>query len=339
MATTQHGQFAASDKEVHFATSLAVGAGITLAASLPRKRSITYKSSMDLVTEMDNASERFIFDQIRRTFPHDDILAEEGSNRATRSPRRWIVDPLDGTTNYAHGIPFFCVSLALEIEGCIELGVVFAPMLNELYLARRGRGAFLITGDFSKGATGRAPARQTKMPLFSMARTIPLPAPLLTRRTPERSLLLSRRERESGNAECLEIPGTLNKYEQSIIHPLRVSKVRTLERAMLVTGFPYDIRSKPGNCFTWFKKFCLASQAVRRLGSAAIDMCYVAAGRIDGFWESRLHAWDTAAAWLIVEEAGGRVTDFSGGPFDMFGTETLATNGLLHRQMIRILKG
>ncbi len=336
MTLAQPNQISAMADEVRLGASLAVGAGVALAASLPRKRSITYKSSIDLLTEMDGASEEFIFDRIRRAFPHDDILSEEGRNRATRSPRRWLVDPLDGTTNYAHGIPFFCVSLALEVEGRIELGVVFAPMLGELYIARRGRGAFLVVGGFADGSAGAARAAHLRTQRFAMARAIPLPSVLVADISSKRVAGVRRNIGQGGARAGIRHGAVL--FSQTGACPLRVSNVRTLRRAMLVTGFPYDVHSRPGNYFRWFRRFCLAAQAVRRLGSAAIDMCYVAAGRMDGFWESKLHAWDTAAAWLIVEEAGGRVTNFSGGPFDMFGTETLATNGLLHRKMMKVLK-
>jgi fructose-1,6-bisphosphatase/inositol monophosphatase family enzyme len=323
--------------EVRFAATLAVAAGVTLAECLPRKRHVTYKSSIDLLTEMDGASEEFIFRQIRHTFPHDDILSEEGNNRATNSTRRWIVDPLDGTTNYAHGIPLFCVSIALEVEGRIQLGVVFAPMLNELYLARRGYGAFVIADDFLKGSACLASHGRKGRLRFAMPRAVALPSCLVSGGSPGRRDMACRstlrRHRD------IMMRRHIDPSSRMVARPMRVSKVATLSKAMLVTGFPYDVHSKPGSYFKWFRKFCVAAQAVRRLGSAAIDMCYVAAGRIDGFWESKLHAWDTAAAWLIVQEAGGQVTSFSGGHFDIFGTETLASNGLLHSQMIRVLRG
>ncbi|MDQ7780257.1 MAG: inositol monophosphatase family protein [Planctomycetota bacterium] len=313
------------DESLLHAIDIALKAGRLLRRRLAFKRRVRYKGRIDLVTEADKASEDLIFGALRRGFPDDDVLSEEGSNRATNSARRWVVDPLDGTTNYAHGISFFCVSIALQVAGRVELGIVFAPIHDELFVARRGHGAFLVVDDGLRALGEKRP--------------LPLPAPLFDRpHAPSRTcgpsvcrfqFVASQRPHGARLVPHGGPPGIMR---------LRVSAVSSLHRAILVTGFPYDVHLHPGNYFRWFRRFCMAAQAVRRLGSAAIDMCYVAAGRLDGFWESKLHAWDTAAAQLIVEEAGGRVTDFSGRPFDMFGTETLASNGRVHRRMVETLR-
>ncbi len=219
----------------------------------------------NLVTEVDHRSEAAIVEVLTRAFPEHRILAEEGGEGLGRkSPYRWIVDPLDGTTNFAHGFPAFCVSIGLELEGRIILGVVYDPLHRELFEAQLGGGAFL-------------------------------------------------------NGERI-----------------RVSTVPTLRKALLVTGFSYDEEGRHSN-LVHFARFAILGQGMRRTGSAALDLSYVASGRVDGFWELKLSPWDVAAGSLIVTEAGGRVTNFAGDIFSVQGTETLATNGLIHDEMIAVL--
>lgn len=250
-----------------FVIETARAAGELLRAGLNQPRTIHFKGAIDLVTEMDIAAETLILDAIRSRFPDHAILSEEAgaSAAADASGYRWVVDPLDGTTNYAHGLPIFCVSIGLEHDGVPVLGVIYAPVLNEMYAAERGKGA------------------------------------------------------------------TLNGQ------PLRVSQIAKLDRAMLVTGFPYDVQIKSSN-LQHFSSFIHSVQAVRRLGSAALDLAWVAAGRFDGFWEPRLAPWDLCAGSLLVQEAGGRVSGYDGSPFSIYGAEVLASNGLVHESMIDILR-
>jgi myo-inositol-1(or 4)-monophosphatase len=240
-----------------------VRAGEMHMASLGTAIRIDRKGAIDLVTEVDVAVERMFRSLIAERFPGHAVLAEElgHESREPSSDHLWIFDPLDGTTNYAHGLPIFCASLALEIDGQMEMGVVYDPARRELFTAERGSGAFL------NGA------------------------------------------------------------------PLAVSKVDALIDALLVTGFPYNIHQTADEVVGLFQAFIERAQAVRRLGSAALDLCYVAAGRMDGFWERRLKPWDMAAGALIVREAGGRVTGMDGAPFDVRGAHVLASNGLLRAQM------
>jgi myo-inositol-1(or 4)-monophosphatase len=219
------------------------------------------------VTEVDRLSEALIIERIHRDFPGHDILAEESPETSNRSGFRWIIDPLDGTTNYAHGYPVFCVSIALEVEGMVRLGAVCNPMLAELFVAEKGEGAFL---------NGRR---------------------------------------------------------------LSVSRTAELSRGLLATGFPYDIRENRNNNMNYFRTMAVHAQAIRRTGSAALDMAYVAAGRFDGFWELRLMPWDTAAGWLLVTEAGGTVTDFRGDPYQLHSAQILASNGSIHGEMAGLLAG
>ncbi|MBN2407845.1 MAG: inositol monophosphatase [Elusimicrobia bacterium] len=253
---------------MYFETALSAAdmAGRLLLDNFYSEREISYKGRINLVTEMDTRSEELIVDELKKKYPGHDILAEEGSYKDKSSDYQWIIDPLDGTTNYAHEFGFFCVSVALRKrdEGII-LGVVNAPYLRECYTAVKGGGAYL---------NGRK---------------------------------------------------------------IRVSSIDDVEKSMVATGFPYDVKDSHTN-FEYFKRFVLRAQAVRRPGSAALDLCAVAAGKFDGFWEMKLYPWDTAAGCLIVEEAGGRVTDFEGGPFDPFKKEVIATNGLIHDKMLEVLK-
>ncbi|HEY2905286.1 MAG TPA: inositol monophosphatase family protein [Vicinamibacterales bacterium] len=225
------------------------------------------KGTIDLVTEVDVAVERMFRALVAERYPDHAVLAEElgGAASAPRGPC-WIFDPIDGTTNYAHGLPIFCSSLAFEIDGVAEIGAIYDPTRKELFTAERGGGAFL---------NGR---------------------------------------------------------------PLRVSSATTLVDAMLVTGFPYDVHQRVDEIVGLFGAFVARARAVRRLGSAAIDLCYVAAGRMDGFWESDLKPWDIAAGALIVAEAGGRVTTLTGEPFKSRGGEVLATNGHLHDGMLETIQ-
>jgi myo-inositol-1(or 4)-monophosphatase len=224
------------------------------------------KGTIDLVTEVDIAVERMFRAMIAERFPDHQILAEElgGAATAPAGPC-WVFDPIDGTTNFAHGLPIFCSSLALEIDGVAEVAAIYDPNRKELFTAERGGGAFL---------NGK---------------------------------------------------------------PLRVSSAASLVDAMLVTGFPYDVHSRVEEIVGLFGAFVGQVRAVRRLGSAAIDLCYVASGRLDGFWESDLKAWDIAGGALIVAEAGGRVTDMSGGTFTSRGGHVLATNGHLHGAMLDVI--
>ncbi len=227
---------------------------------------VAKKGIIDLVTDVDVAVERMFRDLVADRFPGHQVLGEEMGGSANAPPGPcWVFDPIDGTTNYAHGLPIFCASLALEIDGVAEVAAVFDPNRQELFTAERGRGAFL---------NGR---------------------------------------------------------------PLRVSTAATLVDAMLVTGFPYDVHARIDEIVGLFGRFVGRARAVRRLGSAAIDLCYVAAGRLDGFWESDLKAWDVAGGALVVQEAGGRVTNMDGTPFTSRGRHVLATNGLLHAAMLDVI--
>lgn len=229
-------------------------------------QSVTYKGEFDLVTEVDRLCDQAIQNTIHQTFPDHDILTEETPFQGKGSPWRWIIDPIDGTTNYARGFPFFSVSIGLEWHGEIILGVVYHPTFDELFVAEKGRGAFL---------NGKR---------------------------------------------------------------ISVSRTDLLRRSFLATGFPYDVQDRPDHYLLYFRQFIEQSLAIRRPGSAAIDLCYVAAGRFDGFWELKLKPWDQAAATLLITEAGGRVTDFKGQPMSLYGGETLASNGLIHDQMLRVIR-
>jgi myo-inositol-1(or 4)-monophosphatase len=256
---------------LNFAIQTARDAGRILASRLGRALQVSNKGDIDLVTEADLASEKLIIERIKSHYPRHAILAEEsGSTEGVevipgRSDWKWIIDPLDGTTNFAHGYPCFCVSIGLEREGSIEIGVVYDPMRDEMFAAERGQGA------------------------------------------------------------------TLNDRR------IRVSEIEDLNSAMLCTGFPYNVRERP-NFERHFANFTMEAQAVRRDGSASLDLAYLACGRFDGFWEEGLKAWDIAAGVLLVEEAGGRVSDFTGAPLDLYKPKTLASNGLVHDAMMRVLQ-
>lgn len=249
------------------AKELALEAGALLKDELWRARSVEYKGEIDLVTDADRMAEKILIDGITKSFPDHAVLAEEsGRHQVEGATHLWIVDPLDGTTNYAHRYPFFCVSLALEIEGKLTMAVVRDPMLDETFTAVAGGGAAL---------NGRK---------------------------------------------------------------IEVTREGDLGKSFLSTGFPYDMRKTEQDNIDNFLKFMKTSQAVRRDGSAVLDLCYVACGRFDGFWEMKLSPWDIAAGALAVEEAGGRVTSFSGGEFDIYTGEVVASNGVIHDRMLEVLR-
>src|SRR3954471_529154 len=228
---------------------------------------IDKKGTIDLVTEVDIAVERMFRAMIAERFPDHQVLAEEMGGAATAPAGPcWVFDPIDGTTNFAHGLPIFCSSLALEIDGVAEIGAIYDPTRKELFTAERGGGAYL---------NGR---------------------------------------------------------------PLRVSSADTLVDALLVTGFPYDVHERVDEIVGLFAAFVGRARAVRRLGSAAIDLCYVAAGRMDGFWESDLKPWDIAGGALIVSEAGGTVTSMTGQPFSSRGRHVLASNSHIHPAMLEVIR-
>jgi myo-inositol-1(or 4)-monophosphatase len=252
---------------LNFAIDIAREAGNLLVQKLGTAK-VTTKGDINLVTEADIASENLIIDRIRSYHPQHGILAEESGEAVLKgkpSEWKWIIDPLDGTSNYAHGYPCFCVSIALERAGQLEIGVVYDPMRDEMFAAERGRGA------------------------------------------------------------------TLNDRK------IRVSSVEQLSGAMLCTGFPYNVRERPDFARD-FTNFTMIAQAVRRDGSAALDLAYVACGRFDGFWEDGLSPWDIAAGALLILEARGRVTNFNDQPLDIYNEQVLASNGLIHDAMMHVLK-
>jgi myo-inositol-1(or 4)-monophosphatase len=247
-------------------TEIAGRAGKYALERLRTDFTVEHKGTINLVTEVDVAAEEMIVNRIREKFPDHSVLAEEKNAETRGGTCTWIIDPLDGTTNYAHGFPFFSVSIGLEISGQVVLGIVYDPVRDELFTARKDSGAF-----------------------------------------------------------CND--------EQ-----IHVSRTESLNTGLLATGFPYDIRTSEENNLQYFCAFALTCQGIRRTGSAALDLCYLAAGRIDGFWESKLNPWDCAAGYLIVSEAGGRVTDYSGGPASIYKAEVVASNNRIHQEMLDVLK-
>ena len=249
------------------AIDLARSAGALLRAGYGHAGTVRYKGPIDPVTEYDLRCEALIRDALRATFPEDSVLGEEGGGSG-HGDGRWLVDPLDGTVNFAHAIPIFAVSLAYALGDRPLLGVTYDPMRDELFHASAGGGAWL-------------------------------------------------------NGERL-----------------RVSDAEQLDRSLLVTGFPYGIRSAPNNNLAFYAAFAMQSLGVRRLGSASLDLAYVAAGRFDGCWEFAVEAWDVAAGILLVEEAGGRVTRADGQPNPLQPPASiLATNARLHPAMLAVLNG
>ncbi|CUS84518.1 myo-inositol-1(or 4)-monophosphatase [Candidatus Kryptonium thompsonii] len=242
-------------------------AGKFLKMNLGKVKNIERKrEEINLVTEIDKGSEKKIIEFIKSKFPNHSILAEESGETSKTSEYKWIIDPLDGTTNYTHSFPVFCVSIALEYKGEVIIGVVYDPNLDELFYAEKGKGAFLNGKKIS------------------------------------------------------------------------VSKTDKLIKSMLATGFPYNVKENPDNCVEHFVNFLMEAQAIRRLGSAALDLVYVACGRLDGFWEVDLNPWVVAAGKIIIEEAGGMITDFYGNKFSIYTKGVVASNGLIHQQMLEIIK-
>lgn len=252
---------------LNFAIQMAHDAGRILADRFGRAIEIKQKGEIDLVTEADLAAEQLIVERIRSYYPRHAILAEESGEAIVEGAGewKWIIDPLDGTTNYAHAYPCFCVSIGLEYKGAMALGVIYDPMRDETFAAERGEGA------------------------------------------------------------------TLNGRR------IRVSEIDDLNSAMLCTGFPYDVRDH-GDFARHFHNFIMHAQAVRRDGSAALDLAAVACGRFDGFWEEGLRPWDVAAGVLLIEEAGGRVSRYDGSTFDIYTPPIIASNGLVHDAMMSVLQ-
>ena len=230
------------------------------------KSKIDKKGAIDLVTEADTESEKTIIGTLKKTFPDHTVLAEESGLNKGEADHKWIVDPLDGTTNFAHRLGLFAISIAFALSGDTVIAIVLSPVTGELFTAVKGQGAEL---------NGR---------------------------------------------------------------PINVSNAQTVSESLLVTGFPYNLTNGFNPLMTRFSNCLKASQGVRRLGSAALDLCFVACGRFDGFWEQNLKPWDTAAGELIAREAGGTVTDFSNQPFDIYKNEILATNGNVHEEMLLLLE-
>lgn len=249
--------------ELNVAKEIAYEAGQLLKQLIKQPIAIKHKGPVDLVTEADLKAEQFIVSALKKRFPNDEILTEEAGGKR-QAERLWIIDPLDGTTNFAHKFPLYAVSLGLMVAGEVKVGVVYEPNLSEMFWAKAGEGAFL-------------------------------------------------------------------NYQ-----PISVSQISNLNNSLLATGFPYFLRERPEEVLGYFKAFSLKSQGVRRAGAATMDLCFVACGRCDGFWELGLKPWDTAAASLILKEAGGVITKLDGTPFDLFYPEVLASNGLLHQEMLKI---
>jgi len=253
---------------IQIAIDAAREAGKFLKYSVGKMKMVETKKGEErnLVSDIDRGSERKIIEMIRRHYPTHAILAEESGASASEADYRWIIDPLDGTTNFLHGVPVFSVTIALEHKGKLVAGVTYDPNLEELFTAEKGSGAFL---------NGKR---------------------------------------------------------------LRVSSTDQLINSLLITGFPYNIAKNPDHAVEHFVHFLMEGQGIRRLGSAALDLAYVAAGRYDGFWEVNLNPWDMAAGVLLIREAGGHATDFSGGPSSVYKKQVLATNGVIHNAMIDVLK-
>ena len=251
-----------------FAIELARDAGSVLKHYMEREKHVQLKGRANLVTIADKESEALIIRRILERYPNHAILAEESGMSGAQDGEagRWVIDPLDGTTNFAHQYPFFCVSIGFEQAGNVLCGAVYDPCRDELFSAARGEGSFM-------------------------------------------------------NGQ-----------------PLQVSEIEKLGSALILTGFPYGVRQKMKTAMAQFEAFLFDSQAVRRGGSAALDLCYIALGRCDGFWEMDLHPWDTAAGRVILEEAGGRLSDFAGNPFSIYGKQIVASNGKIHEEMVDVLR-
>lgn len=245
---------------------LARQAGEILRAGRGQDLHVQHKGVIDLVTEVDRRSERLIIDTIHARFPEDEIVTEESGKLSGRSCCRWYIDPLDGTVNYAHGVPFYCVAIAFEEDDAVQMGVVYDPIHDELFSAGRGAGSYV-------------------------------------------------------NGKKMQV---------------RITE--SLDQSLLATGFPYDVRTNPENNLGHYARFALRSRGVRRLGSAALDLCYVAAGRLDGYWETGVQQWDVAAAGLIASEAGVLVTNIHGDAHYLKPPcSIIAANPAVHAQMLAIL--
>lgn len=246
-----------------------VEGGAILKRAFGRPKRIRYKGPVSLVTETDQKVQQAVIEIIRKRFPYHSILAEEpisqSGTKTTLESKKWIIDPVDGTTNFAHGFPLTCVSIAYEENGTVRFGGVWNPIYEEWFWAEHGKGA------------------------------------------------------------------SLNGKK------IHVSKTKTLKESLLVTGFPYDRKQHARYYVKFYQEFMIRTHGVRRLGSAALDFCYVASGRFDGFWEFGLHPWDQAAGALIAKEAGAHLTDFRGKSMCIYGTQTLATNGRIHEAMLRVI--
>jgi myo-inositol-1(or 4)-monophosphatase len=240
-------------------------AGKVLLDNVQKNRKVQFKGRIDIVTEMDLKSEQLIVARLRKALPEASFLTEEGSVCEEASEFKWIIDPLDGTTNYAHTFPVWCVSIALEYRGELVVGCVYDPTRDEMFTA-------------------------------------------------------TKHDKTRLNGQIVS-----------------VSSRRRLDQALLATGFPYDIRTSRINNLTNFTNFVKTARAVRRAGSAALDLCYLACGRFDGYWELKLHSWDMAAGVLIVKQAKGRITDFEGNEFSIYRDRLLGSNGQIHKEMMRIL--
>jgi myo-inositol-1(or 4)-monophosphatase len=240
--------------------------GAILKSHFGRENEISYKGRIDIVTDVDLKSEKAIIEIISSCHPDHDVITEEDSPNLKGSKFRWIIDPIDGTVNYAHNYPFVAVSIGLEVDGIMEAGVVYNPMMDEFFSARRGQGA------------------------------------------------------------------TLNDER------ITVSKTAVLEKSFLATGFPYDIKENHDNNLNYFNHLIMCSQAVRRDGSAALNLCYTAMGRFDGYWELRLSPWDKAAGYLIAAEAGATITNMKGEPSSVYDPDVLVTNGALHEELLKEIR-
>lgn len=251
---------------LEFAIQCALESGRIQGKYFQKTIGIHHKGEINIVTDVDIACQQKIIELIEKNFPEDHIIAEEKENTFDGNRNKWIVDPLDGTTNYAHGYPFFCTSIAYEVKGEVVAGVVYNPIFNELFFAQKGEGAYF-------------------------------------------------------NGE-----------------KIHVSTVHDMKQALLSTGFPYDLQTNTNNNINHFVDFLYKAQAVRRDGSAAMNLSYVACGRFDGHWEMKLNPWDMAAGALIVIEAGGIVSNFKGETFSIYGDELVASNGILHNNLLQVLK-
>lgn len=255
------------DAVLEFAVDLTFEAGRIQKRHFQKRQAIHYKGEINIVTDVDIECQERIIKLITGRFPEDHIISEEKSNVFEGDRNRWIIDPIDGTTNYAHGYPFFCTSVAYEVKGEVVCGVVYNPVFDELFFAQKGKGSYL---------NGRR---------------------------------------------------------------LKVSATGEMKQCLLSTGFPYDLNTNSQNNIDHFVAFLFKAQAIRRDGSAALNLSYVASGRFDGFWELKLNPWDTAAGVLMVTEAGGVATSFEGDPFDIYKGRIVASNGLIHEELLHVLKG